>query len=346
MAGALALALLWLSVLAAPAASFVQKTTVRGTIGADIGGVWLVLHDLAPTFRVRVDRVDGDTVLPFKVSAAGPEVARILGPAMRGVVVGEFTDPKASVKYGIFTGDIITKVNAVEVHGAADYAGAIASVKKYALVMIRRPSLASTRARLLKIRYRPIEGEIDGTSALVGEDIDVRVKDVVWPFAGQLDKSQRDRELWSPAETDIKGLASTWHELVPPERPTFVGGEFELVAAVAYDPAQRKDIELEGTAFAMVAKMAGNPVMGGGTNIGIYGVRTVAGSEISGTYVEATLAAAPFPISIDFNGTFRMIKLSEYSNKDVDLAQARKAAEIKSEQAKLELAPDVPPPAD
>ena len=327
------------------ASAFVQKTSVRGTIGTDIGGVWLVLQDLAPSFRVRVDRVEGNAVLPFKVAAPGPDARRLLGPAMRGVAISGFTDPRASGEYGIFEGDIITKVNAVQVRDLAGYREAIAGIKKYALVMIRRPGLASTRARLLKIRYRPIEGEIDGTSALVGEDIDVRIKDVVWPFAEQLATSARENELWTPAGTDIEQLAATWHELAAPERPTFVGGEFEVVASGAYDAIQRKDIELEDTVFAIVAKLAGNPVTGGGSNIGIYGVRKISGSEISGSYVEATLASAPFPISIDFNGTFRMIRLAEFSSKDVELEQAKRAAKIKGEQAKVRVAPDIPPSA-
>lgn len=328
---------------AGPAVAFLQKTTVRGTIGADIGGIWLALHDLAPSFRVRVDRIEGDSVMPFRVAEVGPEAARVVG-ARGGVVISELIDPKAGGKYGIFEGDIITKVNTAQVRSLADYDKAISGIKKYGLIMIRRPSLASTRARLLKIRYRPVEGEVDGTSAIVGEDINVHVKDVVFPFNEQLERSVRKRELWSPSEADLKKLAATWHELVAPKRATFVGGDFEVIDAGAYDPTQRKDVELEDTIFAIIANMAGNPLTGGGSVIGIYGIRETGLGKLSGSYVEATLASAPFPISVDFNGTFRMIRLADYSTKDVDAARAKRAAEVKGEQAKVRLAPDLPPP--
>ncbi len=328
---------------AGPAGAFLQETTVRGTIGADIGGIWLALHDLAPSFRVRVDRIEGDSVMPFRVAEAGPETAQVVG-ARGGVVISQLIDPKAGGKYGIFEGDIITKVNTAQVRSLADYDKAISGIKKYGLIMIRRPSLASTRARLLKIRYRPVEGEVDGTSAIVGEDISVHAKDVVLPFSEQLEKSVRKRELWSPSEADLKNLATTWHELVAPKRATFVGGDFEVIGAAAYDPTQRKDVELEDTSFAIIANMAGNPLTGGGSVIGIYGIRETGLGKLSGSYVEATLASAPFPISVDFNGTFRMIRLADYSTKDVDAARAKRAAEVKGEQAKVRLAPDLPPP--
>ena len=40
----------------AGAEAFFQTTTVEGTIGRDLGGIWLLVHHAAPQFRVRIDK--------------------------------------------------------------------------------------------------------------------------------------------------------------------------------------------------------------------------------------------------------------------------------------------------
>jgi hypothetical protein len=87
-----------------------------------------------------------------------------------------------------------------------------------------------------------------------------------------------------------------------------------------------------------------NPAVGGGVTIAIYGVREVAADKITGSFVESTMANAPFPISIDFNGSFVMHRLGDYSNKDVELRQAQKQASKPGQvpDEEVELAPDVP----
>jgi hypothetical protein len=119
------------------------------------------------------------------------------------------------------------------------------------------------------------------------------------------------------------------------------------VAASDNDASLRQDDNLTDSSFAIVSTLKGNPLGGGGgQNIAIYGFEKVGSETASGTYVESTLATAPFPISIEFNGRFELTKLAPYSDKDVEFLTARAQADAKKSQAeesrKIELAPDVP----
>jgi hypothetical protein len=115
----------------------------------------------------------------------------------------------------------------------------------------------------------------------------------------------------------------------------------------------RQDENLKGTLFAIISTLQGNPIAGGGgRSIAIYGFDKVDADRAGGTYVESTLATAPFPISIEFNGRFEMIKIGPFSNQDVEFRMVQTKAEGKKKQEeesrKFELAPDVPadvPPA-
>ncbi|MFP6626441.1 MAG: hypothetical protein VCA74_05195 [Deltaproteobacteria bacterium] len=324
-----------------PAAAFFQKTSLGGTLGTDISGIWLVVAHMAPSFRVRVER-QGDEVLPLEVAAIPAPLAAVAGDPPRGVVISGFTDPKASGRYSIFVGDIITKVNSIEISGVQEYHKALGGVKKYALIMIRRPMLQSTKARLLKIDYRATEKEVDGTSVIGNEDLNIRVLDGVLPFADELAASHRTHELWNPTAADIATLGSSWYKLAAPEKAVFVGGTHEVVARGSYDGTKRKDVSLSGTLFAVVSKLDGNPMTGGGSNISVYGVKEVSVSKMSGNYVESTLASAPFPISVDFNGTFSMFRIDEFSHKDTEFRKARVRDKARQEYGKVRLAPDIP----
>ena len=60
------------------AGAFYQTSTVEGTIGEDIGGVWVAVYHMAPTFRVRVDTVE-ETKAPWSVAALGQDLQSLMG---------------------------------------------------------------------------------------------------------------------------------------------------------------------------------------------------------------------------------------------------------------------------
>jgi hypothetical protein len=107
----------------------------------------------------------------------------------------------------------------------------------------------------------------------------------------------------------------------------------------------RQDANLRGTQFAIVSTMASAGVGGGSKTISIYGIRSVSPDAVTGSFISSTLASAPFPISIDFTGTFTWIKLADFSYADVEFqrAQQEKALGAEVEETEnVELAPDIP----
>ena len=103
---------------------------------------------------------------------------------------------------------------------------------------------------------------------------------------------------------------------------------------------------MEGSQLAVISTLKGNPLSGsGGQVISIYGIREIGDDTMSGSIVESTIASAPFPISIEFDGAFTMYRLGDYSNKDLEhLAEtAKQASSGEDEEGKaVELAPDIP----
>jgi len=338
----LLLLFLFLTLLPRPGAAFFQKTTVEGVIGSDISGVWLAVQHLMPTFRVRLDRVE-DTVAPFKVGPISEDLALLMGEDVRGVVVTEFYDPALASRIGVFPGDVITKLNVYEVVDVASFEKALKEVKSWFLVTVRRSKLQFTHARLIKIKYEAVETEVDGVSQIGAEDIKITVNDVGFPFAGAMDQARKANKLYLPSAKDIEALKSDWYKLPTPAKPTYISAEHRVVAASDYDAALRKDENLNDTHFALVMQLSANPLAGAtGKTIGIYGAREITETSMRGSYVESTLASAPFPISIEFGGTFSMIKIDDFSNKDIDYIASQRREEAIEEYKDIELAPDVP----
>ncbi len=344
--GALAFALYVFGAVAipAPAIAFLQTTTIEGTIGKDVGGVWLTVHHIMPLFRVRLDRASPDKVAPFEVGPITGDVTALFAGKPEGVVITKMADPGLSARIGIFEGDIITKVNTTIVTDVASYEKGLESVKEWFLVTIRRSGLKYTTARIVKISYEAKEGEVaDGTTGLASETLQFRFSDAVLPFAKDLEQTRESHKLFTPDDKTLAALASEWWKLPSPPKPVFVNAEHRVVAEAMYDTALREDDNLRGTSFAAISTTQGNPMVGGGKTISIYGFREIGAKKMSGTYIETTLAQAPFPISIEFSGSFTMTKLADYSDKDLQY----KSEQLKAEQKTLEsddvkVAPDIP----
>ena len=339
---------LGIAVLAAatPAsASFFQKTTVEGTIGKDISGVWLAVHQMMPMFRVRLDR-GADRIAPFDVGPIGDEYAALFPGKPQGVVITKMADPTVSARIGIFEGDIVSKINTIPIVDVASYEKALATVdNKWFLATIKRTGMRYTAAKLVKIEYAAKEGTLeDGTTGIAEEKIQIQFSDAKLPFAAQLDKTRESHVAFVPDDKAIAALAVDWWKLPLPKPTIFVNGEHRVVAEPSYDAALREDDSLQNTRFAIVSQFQGNPLTGGGgKTIAVYGAREIGPKKISGTYVETTLAQAPFPISIEFTGSFTLTRLGDFSNKDVEYRGEQAKAEQKElERTDVPVAPDLP----
>ncbi len=321
-----------------------QTTTVEGRLGADLGGIWLALHYVAPTFRVSLD-VDPAGPPPFKVGPVPADLTALVGEEPAAVAITEIIDEALAGTSGIFVGDLVVKANAEQIRSPEDFKKAFEGLEqKRLLLTVRRPSLAYVTARLLKIHYAATHEEVDGTTVLAAEVVRVSVGDQQLPFEAELESSRRTHKMYAPTAAQLESLEKNWFELPPPKKDIFVSGEHRVVGADDYDLGLRQDESLRGTRFAIVSNLKSNPAMGGGVTISIYGAREVTSDKIAGSFIESTMANAPFPISIDFNGSFVMHRLDAYSNKDLEFRQAQQAKAKGADQPdeQVELAPDVP----
>jgi len=328
------------------AAGFFQSTSVEGTIGADLGGVWLGLYYTAPTFRIRAE-LGEDPASSFDIGPVPEDLLPLLGESGAGVQLLEVVAPQITRGASLFVGDIITMVDGRAVDGPDAFREALAGVEKdWALLQVLRPSLKQTAANVVKIHYSAVVEEVDGTSAIAAEVIRMEILDGVLPFAEEVEKARVERRFLVPSDEQIEEVREGWFKLDPPDNAVFVGGEHRVVASESYDLSLRKDDALRGTEFAVVSQLKGNPVLGGGQTVAIYGVRSVGTDVISGTYVQSSIANAPFPISIDFVGAFRLLRLSEFSSADLEHRRmvAENEAGVEDEETwdELELEPDVP----
>ncbi len=325
------------------ARGFFQSTEVAGVIGTDVSGIWLAVYHTMPTFRVRLDTVE-KTVAPFEVGPISKAVASLFYGSPKGVQITKFGDPRVSRKFGIFEGDVITKLNTKEISGVEDFQKALENVSaKWFLITVMRPRLARSRVQTVKIAYDVSETQSEESSEIGTERVRFTIVDGTLPFAGAIAEAEKNHELFEPAKEHIEALRRQWFSLPQPEKPVFVRGIHRIVGSDEYDASLRGDPNTRGALFAITSTLDGNPMLGGGKTVAVYGVRKVTPDRIEGSYVESTLANAPFPISIEFSGAFRMIKLEPYSNKDVEYRADQERKKEQADQQAVELAPDITP---
>lgn len=331
--------------LAQPADAFLQTTKSEGTIGKNVGGVWLAVHHIMPLFRVRLDRNSPEKAAPFDVGPIEGDLTELFAGKPQGVVITKLADAGTSARTGIFEGDIITKVNTSVITDVASYEKALESVKEWFLVTVRRTGLRYTTARIVKLEYKAEEGEVaDGTSGLTSETVQFRMVDDVLPFSKDVEKTRETHQLFTPDDKAISALAADWWKLPAPPKPLIVNAEHRVVAEEVYDASLREDDNLDGTEFSIISTVQSNPLAGGGgKTISIYGISEITPKTMSGSYIETTLAQAPFPISIEFGGAFTMTKLADFSNKDLEYRAAQLETEKKTlESDDVKVAPDIP----
>lgn len=332
--------------IAGQAAAFIQQTTVEGPIGGDIGGVWLAVQQILPEFRIQYPRPAEGRPVPFKVGPIPAELEPITGKNPNGVAITELIDAGKCAEYSLMAGDLVVKLNSTLITDVASFEKSLSDLPQTVVLTVRRPAIQLTTARLVKIKYTAGKSESEGMSAVTGEKADVRILDVVLPFSEKLDETRKTHKVWQPSEADIKSLAQSWAELPPSDPPIFMRGTHRLVAASNFDDALSSDETLKSSKLALIADLEGAPVRGAGSSksIDMYGWESVTPQRIEGTYVTVTMAAAPFPINIEFKGRFVMTRVADWSDKD---DQRRKESDKKPKENldSYKLAPEVPEPA-
>lgn len=124
-----------------------------------------------------------------------------------------------------------------------------------------------------------------------------------------IDRSDGANQAWTPTPEDMALLADGWNTL-PPREPDVARVETSIVGHDALDEAYTREpktkdaswVVTQRTTFATRAAPAVSQVQ-------VYATHEATSGGYGGTFVSTTLAAAPFPIPITFEGTFDLYRI-------------------------------------
>jgi hypothetical protein len=142
--------------------------------------------------------------------------------------------------------------------------------------------------------------------------LDLHERHVVLPDAQRdaLEKASTTGDgTWNPMPADLAAILAAWDGLQPEQRGV-TEITHDLTAKDAFGPDILKEPKTKDAEWVMVQQYTFSP--GGGHPIkqmNAFGALREDGREWTGNYTTVTLAAAPFPVPITFNGTFRLIPL-------------------------------------
>jgi hypothetical protein len=120
-----------------------------------------------------------------------------------------------------------------------------------------------------------------------------------------------ERAGWEPLPEELRELAEGWDE-VPPEPRGVAQIRHEIIARDAFDDAIRSEPIAADARWIVRQQLTFEP--GGGRparEIRLFAARTSDAAGHRGAYVAAMIVAAPMPIPIKVDGTFRLHRLPE-----------------------------------
>ena len=154
--------------------------------------------------------------------------------------------------------------------------------------------------------------------------LDIRAKDgkpeVVEHFVGlppematELDQHNTAQTTWEPTAAELGTIAATWDQLAKTDRH-ILQVSTDVWEPSAFTEAERNDPAMQGAIWVIRQTYQFAP--GGqrpASQVNAFVGTARAGSGWTGTGVVAQVLAAPFPVPITLNGTFRMLPLDASS---------------------------------
>jgi hypothetical protein len=301
------------AVALAPASGFgfVESTTTEGELPTSLNGVWLVVSHL---------EFAKPTPTPGASPAAGTDAAAVSPAPAPSPAAAEAAAP-------------VRNYNVVNLLKVVHYPKAKAQVLRDADAKMEQASIDKAKAIIAAEQKKsiPVEtaaGEIEGadeTKVIVpsvpakrqpsdGDDIDIYLLDVALPTSIEdaMQKAQRAEKPWTPTAKDLALLKSSWSNLKPSGRDEINKLEWKVVSADKFDEGLQTDPTTKDAKFTITAneEMLPKPNVPK-TNILVFGAREIGDGSIAGSHVRAMMAGAPFPLSIEMKGVFKMYKVAD-----------------------------------
>lgn len=140
--------------------------------------------------------------------------------------------------------------------------------------------------------------------------LEVRERHVILPAVQNAALKRANDELggvWAPTPSDLEAIERAWDTLEPEDRG-IAQMEHVLTGRDAYDDDLKKDPYTKDALWVFRQSYRFQPGGSRPVNQGnVMAPQKVEDGVYSGKYIAVAVAAAPFPVPIKFEGTFRMI---------------------------------------
>lgn len=290
------------------ALGFPESTETQGEIPADLNGVWLVVHHLR--FNA-----------PIPSPSPGAKADQ---------------PPRTFNVVNLLKMRHLKKAEAQKIRDAKD-ARLEASMKKAEAIIAKEHEKNPPT--------QTAEGKIEGGPRVIvpqvphppgydptmheGDSVEVFLLDV--PMPESIDEAfqgaQKTEQPFEPTDKQLALLRSSWQRLEPRKESEYGRIEWKAIEAKYFDQGMQADPNVQGAKFVISGTQSMAPRPGQpNQNIVVYGVRDVAEERMTGGHVRAMMATAPFPVPIEFKGTFVMFRVADLPEDEAGVAGAKKAA--------------------
>jgi hypothetical protein len=295
----------------AAALAFPESTETQGEIPIDLNGVWLVVHHLAVN-------PPGPTPTP----GAEPTPAETAAPKAQA-------EQRTFNVVNLFKILYLPKAEAQKVRDAK-------AKRQQASIDKANAVIASMHSETVPMQTE--DGQVEGGPRVIvpvvphppgydpkiheGDWVDVFMLDVDLPKSidDAFQAAQRAEKPFVPTDKQLALLRSSWSKLAPKANGEFSRIEWKVIAKQYFDQGMQYDPNLLGAQFVISATeqmipRAGQP----DRNIVVYGFSDLDNKKVlGGGHARAMMATAPFPIPIEFHGTFKMYKVADLSPPTVE----------------------------
>ncbi len=299
--------------------AFVESTVTQGEIKTDLNGVWLLVSHLQ---FAKPTPLPSPGAKPEKPAAEEPPRYFNVVNLLRVVHI-----PKAQADE-IRAGD--RKMEAASIEKAK---ALIAEEQKKSIPVQTETGEVESEVKVIvpSVPAMRLPGD--------GDDVDIFLLDVALPdkMEEEYQKAQKAEKTWTPTKENLAELGTSWSKLKPSGRDEISKIDWKVIAADKYDEQLQIDPTLKGSKFSITASQDMIPKPNTPRqNILVYGLRPAGADTLEGLHVRAMMASAPFPISIEMKGTFKMYRIADLPKDGGGTAAATEKAEGATEKATAE----------
>jgi len=124
-----------------------------------------------------------------------------------------------------------------------------------------------------------------------------------------VEKANEAGQVWKPSPEDLSQLSAAWDSL-PAEDPHVSKVTNEISGRDGFDDSLKAEERTKDASWVVRQRQDfDGTVQGVMRQVTIYGALAAVGRDYTGNFDTATVAAAPFPIPISFQGTFQLYRL-------------------------------------